>query len=220
MTQERRILNLNVKKTRMGTRVIVAFDRGDPIELDPEIVTSHRLRRDMAVDDALLETLGAEDERLRARRRLTRYLSLRVKSVAEARAYLEKAGFGEAVVESTIEDALQRELLDDRRFAERFIRTRLKTSPHGPLRLLVDLKAHGIDEKLAEDVLASQFDRDWQLETAEAVARKRMRRVRDKDARAAEKRLYDWLMRRGFDGDVAREVARRVAAAPDDEPMA
>jgi regulatory protein len=192
---------------------VIEFDDGESIEVDPEIIVAGRLKTGMTLAPEAIEQMRHEDDTLQARRKLIGYLSLRVKSVADARLYLQKSGFGESAIEAAIEIALERGLLDDRRFAERFVQTQLKTSSHGPWRLLADLVAHGIDQSIAEDVLAPQFDLEWQREAAAAVARKKLGKQRpneEMDRVDVIKKLYDYLQRQGYQHEVALEVADRV----------
>jgi len=204
-----RILRLQVLKKRSGERVAVELDDGSTVEVDPEIVVRWGLKSGTPISTDTIERLHYDDEILRARRRLIRYLSLRVKSVADARLYLEGAGFREAIITAAIADAVDRNLLDDRRFAECYVRTKLKTTIVGPLRLQSELTAHGLDPSLAERVVAPQFDRTWQLEAAGRLLRKQARTRSTGDDEGREKRLYEFLRRRGFEEDIARELAQR-----------
>ena len=210
MTPDRQITQLRVEKKRSGPRVIVEFDRGEGLELDPEIVVRSALKTGATVSAERVEALCREDEVLRARRRLTAYLALRVKSVADARLYLEKASFSESAIGAALADAGERGLLDDRRFAERYVRTKLKTSAVGPLRLLGELISHGIEPSLAKQVVQPQFELDRQREAAASLARKQLRKKTSEDDESNAKRIYDFLRRRGFEDEVAREVSERA----------
>ncbi|MBM3334591.1 RecX family transcriptional regulator [Candidatus Sumerlaeota bacterium] len=204
-----RILRLQVVKRRAGERVVVELDNGSTVEVDPEIVVRCGVKSGAAISAETVERLRYDDELLRARRRLTKYLSLRVKSVADARLYLERAGFRETIITAAIADTAERDLLDDQRFAERYVRTKLKTATVGPLRLVAELTAHGVDPSLAERVVAPQYDRAWQLRAAERLLRKRSQSRSGTDDEGSDKRLYEFLRRRGFEEDVARELAQR-----------
>jgi len=210
MTSEKHITQLRVVNKRGSRRVVVETDDGAVVELDPEIVVRHGIKSGAAVSDQEIETWQREDELLRARQRLTNYLALRVKSVADARLYLEKTGFSEAAVASAVAHAVERDLLDDRRFAERYMRTKIKTATVGPLRLVGELVSHGIEPSLAEQVVESEYGHDRQVETATKIATKRVKKGfgnTDKDKVAA---VHDLLTRRGFDDDVACKVAERA----------
>jgi len=211
MTVERQIAQLRVIRKRSGQRVVVEMDGGEAMEIDPEIVVRAALKTGALISEAMIEQLRREDELLRARRRLTAYLALRVKSVADARVYLEKAGFSESAITAAIENAAEHDLLDDRRFAERYVRTRLKTTRLGPLRLVAELISHGIEPSLAEEIVQPQFRRDWQIQAAQTLASKlRSERPKVRGGKSEAKPLYDALRRRGFEDDVAREVAERA----------
>ena len=214
MNPELRITQLKVTGKRAVKRVQVELSDGRTLELDPELVVAHSLRSGEAVAEEALEALAREDEALRARRRLTGYLALRVKSTADARFYLQRAGFSEPAIEAALAAAADRGLLDDRRFAESLVRTRLKVGgPQGPLRLLAELVAHGIENDLAESILAPQFDPEWQREAAEAAARKRLGKQRleeEMDRTDAIKKLYEYLKRQGYEYEIALEAADRA----------
>lgn len=208
MTAEAHIARLRVVKKRAGQRVVVELDNGEKLELDPEIVVGHGLKAGMPIPAERVADLCREDECHRARRRLIGYLALRVKSIADARSYLEKAGFGDEAIHDAIDHAIERDFLNDRCFAERLVRTRLKTSTVGPLRLLADLLSHGIDTAMAEEVLRPQFDPEWQRREAEKLAAKQTAAKPDTGPKRRNK-IFDMLQRRGFEAEIAREVAAR-----------
>jgi regulatory protein len=210
MTGEKRIVQLCVVRKRTGQRVVVEMEGGETFEIAPELVVSRGIKSGATLRDDIVEELQREDERIRARQRLTGYLALRVKSVADARLYLERAGFSDAAIAAAIAYAIERDLLDDCRFAERYVRTKIKTATAGPLRLVAELISHGIEQPLAESVVETEFDRDRQIEIAEKVATKRIKKGFGNTDKDKVEIVYDLLMQRGFDKEVAAEVAERV----------
>ena len=210
MTGEKHIVQLRVVRKRTGQRIAVEMDSGATFEIAPEIVVSRGIKTGAALRDEDIEQLLREDERIRAQQRLTGYLALRVKSVADARSYLERAGFGEAAVTAAIAHAIERDLLDDRRFCERYVRTKMKAATAGPLRLVAELVTHGIEPSLAESVVETEFDRDRQIAIAEKIAAKRLGKGFGNSDKDEVEVVYDLLMQRGFDDDVAAEVAERA----------
>lgn len=77
-----------------------------------------------------------------------------------------------------------------------------------------ELRAHGISDDDMADALEGHDDLEAALETA----RKRARALRSADETTKQRRIYDFLRRRGFADNVARRAAE--AALLDAEPAA
>ncbi len=191
--------------------VEVELDDGSALPLDPEIVVRFQLKTGLELSTDLLETLRKEDEKLRARRRLVRYLSVRKKTIREARRYLEKAGFTEQAVEHAVQAAVSLGLLDDRVFAAAYVRTSQKLAKKGPRALEHELMARGVDPAEASDVVERHCPPEQQHELARAAAQKRLASLEKEPQLGMRRRkLFEFLLRRGFDADMAQEVVREL----------
>ena len=118
--------------------------------------------------------------------------------------------------EPTTIDAVLDELqedgsLDDGRYAESWVRSRLRSHPEGRAHLVGGLRSRGIDAELAERAVAAVLDQESvsMLATARDLV-DRMTRRRP----LSPERIADRLYRRGF----SSEIVRRVVAAPGDGP--
>ncbi|MCX8036077.1 MAG: RecX family transcriptional regulator [Candidatus Sumerlaeia bacterium] len=215
-----RIVKLRVIRKRGRHRVCVELSSGESIEVAPEAAVGRHLKSGDELRAEEIETLRAEDETLRARQRLAQYLALRVKSVANARLYLEKAGFSERAINTALSDALANGLLDDHRFALRYVRTKRKVGGVGPLRLVHELIAHGVEPSLAEEIVRQELGSDQEQRAADVLARK----LAQKFAHAGEtadavRRICDSLRRRGFNDDIAYAAAERAVKDLPNNPM-
>ena len=76
-----------------------------------------------------------------------KYLTLKDRTVSEMQAYLDEKDFGEADVDATIARLQELGLLDDRRYAQRFVETRLASKPVSRRHLYEQMKGHGISEE-------------------------------------------------------------------------
>ncbi len=215
-----RIVKLRVMRKRGCQRVRVELGSGDSIEVAPEIAVGWQLKSGDELREQTVQALLAEDEALRARQRLARYLALRIKSVADARLHLEKARFSESAINSALADALAHGLLDDRRFAVRYVRTKRKIGGVGPLRLVHELTAQGIAPSLAEEIVQQELDLDQQRRAADALARKLARKTAGAgEAEDIVRRICDSLRRRGFEDDIAYAAAECAVKNRPIDPM-
>jgi regulatory protein len=220
-----------VKITRIETRpnadrVRVYLD-GDDVPA-AEIAVDLLLREGLAtgdeVSDGRLAELRRADEAYRGREAALALLAHRPRARAELRRRLRRKEFDDVVIEDVLAWLDDRGYVDDRAFAESFVRDRLRLKPSGRLRLLQELRRKGVDaataEAAVEAVMGEESATDVRLarEAAEAWARKNRRALRraagsKEDRLKARRRLYGHLARRGFTGDAVRNA---IAAILDD----
>lgn len=152
-----------------------------------------------------------------------RLLGTRARSVAEIRERLARRDFDEAEIENVIVRLQAHRVLDDREFAQEWVRSR--RGNRGAAALRQELARKGIDRELVDEVLDG-LGGSQQLDEATVLAAKRIAAASpallgDPDGRRKlEQRALAALARRGFDSETARDaVARAVAdAIADDRP--
>ncbi len=203
---------------RKTDRVTVVFDDDSALALDPEIVVRFQLKTQMSVDAQLVKQLRQADEILSARRRLVRYLTTRKKTSAEARQYLTRVGFSDYAIEQALAAARELGLLDDAAFAQAYVRTQKKVTRKGPRAIGHELRARGVSEDLAEAALDANYTPEQQAELARIVARKRLASLspQKRDAKLHQ-RLYQFLLRRGFDPEICSETLRELLGESPEE---
>jgi regulatory protein len=137
-------------------------------------------------------------------------LSRREHSARELRRKLIERGFIAEEVDAALQRLQSAGLQDDTRFAEALSRSRAN-SGRGPLRLRAELALHGLaDEVSTRAVEQAEDEQDWRSRALELAAR-RLRGAPLAELRD-QRRLADFLLRRGFPSDVVRAVVRELAA--------
>lgn len=148
--------------------------------------------------------------------RALRLLAYRARSAKEIRERLTRIGFTEVLVEDEVRRLARVGLLDDGAFAAGYAHHAVEVRRVGRRAITVELDRRGIAPAMVEQVTA-KLTPEAEEERALALARKRAARLRDVDVRKAYGRLSGFLFRRGFDGDVVRQVCRQVLAERVDE---
>jgi regulatory protein len=120
-------------------------------------------------------------------------------------AYLEKRGQPEDQVEAIILRLERAGLLDDKEFARYWVENRERFRPRGMHALRYELRSKGIDDETIEGALES-IDISA---SAYRAARRKAQQLGHLDRREFDRKLVEYLGRRGFNYDVAREVAER-----------
>ncbi len=165
---------------------------------DPETESSK-------VDDPLCSGQDPANDPALAFKKILRWVKVRDRSVKETRTRLLRDGFGCSAVDAAIEKAIDYRFLDDARFADTLIRSRLNQGKglDGAVR---ELQRHGISADtllpgFPEEYLA---DRPSQQDSAFALLCKKPPRA--KNARQA---AYAKLVRAGYPMALSAEVANR-----------
>ncbi len=124
---------------------------------------------------------------------------------------LMRRGFLEPVADAVRDRLIENRLLDDQRFAQRYVELR-RDSAVGRYALKRKLRAKGIEEETASDAL-EQLDDESQLAAAAELAKKLSKRYAALPGYEARAKLSQALARRGFSWDVVREAIEQ--ARPD-----
>ena len=96
---------------------------------------------------------------------------------------------------------------DDLRFACSLARSRV-AGGQGPVRIRAELASHGIADAIVEEALAALAqagDDDWLARARDLVRRRFGANLETLQAR---RKAADFLLRRGFEGDIVRAVTR------------
>ena len=206
-----RIESLTHRRVRgTGDIIEVRFDDGSLLELDAELAVRFRLATGVHLTGEERARLAAEQARLGARRRLVRHLSARRKTVREAQAYLERLGFPDDAVEAAVAAARELGLLDDARFAESLRRTHERVGRRGPRAIRHELLTRGVDPDTADTAVRPSCDPATQRINARRAAERRAASLRTEPPAKARQKLHAFLVRKGYDADIAAEVTREL----------
>ena len=138
-------------------------------------------------------------------------LSYKPRSLAEMRARLMEKDWAE---ESVVDQALARledlGYLNDEQFAANFANSRLTAKPIGRSRLRHDLRRKKLPSETIENALDEAYEQQSEEELIERAIGKRVRLKGAPATREEAKRLFDYLIRRGFGYDL---VLRKVREA-------
>jgi regulatory protein len=138
-----------------------------------------------------------------------RILNYRFNSEAELRRKLAAKKFENADIDAVIDRLRREKWLDDERFAEAFVRTRMRKKI-GRLRIRRELMAAGVDDETAALALRRNADADGEREALVAVARKRAARL-DPSSPEGRNKLTAYLLKQGYDGALIRDVLKEIA---------
>jgi regulatory protein len=191
----------------------VAFDSGAAVRLRSDDINALGLKPGVELDDTVGQQLRRQAERALASEIADRLLAVRLRSRKELVDRLQRRGISADVLAAVIADFERHGLVDDRRFAEAWVQTRLALQPSGRIRLRHELARKGVARDVITQVLGMTFGEQDEGALALAVARGRLRRYRGLPPDVIYRRLGGVLQRRGFSGGVVLRVLHEVLGA-------
>jgi regulatory protein len=168
-----------------------------------------RLRVGQILTDPDVERLRSLDVEQKAYDRALRFLAYRPRSEAEVRDRLERSGADQAVIEAVIERLKERGYLDDAEFARFWVEGRQRFSPRSAYALRQELRRKGLDD-VAVATAVSNLDAAASAYEAARPRALRLSSLAGGDPKLFRRKIGDFLLRRGFDYDVVREVVGRL----------
>jgi len=144
-----------------------------------------------------------------------RFLGARARTVREMERRLDACEFGEVEVYETVERLKELNLLDDKAYAEEFVRTRLNTKPVSRAHLRMQLLAHEIDPDALENALLLVGD-EQETRSAALIAEKYARQYAKLPEDERNELVLRRLMSRGYGYDAARAALSALTEEGDE----
>jgi len=179
-------------------------------ELDAGVALERGLVEGAAFSPEELDTARVAGERPVAMGRALNLLGYRARSEAEIRDRLRRYGYAEETIEVVVLRLEELGYLDDAEFAR--AKAREKARRYGPRRVSVELKKSGVGEALAREVVREEFAGRSEVEEARSAAE---RRYNGRGTDAEARRVYGFLVRRGYSAEVCAQVAREYREPPE-----
>lgn len=186
-------------------RVNVYLDGAFAFGLSATLAATH-LRRGQRLSDAEIAALRALDEQERAYEQVLRFLRYRPRSRAEVERYLKRKRFRDEIVTWVMTRLQEAGYLDDEAFARFWVENRQHFRPRSRRALSIELRQKGVERDIVQQVVGEQDDEAVAWQAVEARLSRWSRLSREQ----LQRKLSDFLTRRGFDHETVRAVYRRA----------
>lgn len=175
-----------------------------------EVALKHRLKKGLEVTVEMLQAVWRDEVVFKAKDAAVHYLSFRQRSKKEMVDYLSgKDLFDEEVVRMTVEWLLERGYINDNEFARHWVENRMRNRPRGKAMLQWELKQKGIESDYIAEALDEVVDDELELEGAIRLLQKKVGRKSLQFTFEEQRKLAQYLARRGFSTFVIKDALRR-----------
>lgn len=191
-------------------RAKVSVDGEFWAELDAAVAIERGLREGAVLSPEELGRARVAGERPLAMGRALNLLGYRARSTVELEDRLRRYGYAEETVGAVILRLREIGYLDDEEFARS--KAREKGRRYGPRRVSLELRRSGVGEGLAREVVREEFAGRSEVGEARSAA---ARRYNGRGSDAEARRVYGFLVRRGYSAEVCAQVAREYREPPE-----
>jgi len=200
-----------IKLGRSGSKVTITLSNLErPLIVSSETVYRYRLTDGVVITDAQLRQLQHESELYLCDNESARLLAMREHSIGELRSKLKRKEFTRNVIEDTIKKYRQRGLLDDAQYAYKLSQRLVKDRPCGKSYLTAYLQKRMISRSLAEQTVQMVLADSDEVERAHRALCKRWSRFGQFELEVARNKSYNYLARRGFSYDAAKQAFEKL----------
>ncbi|GGE45478.1 regulatory protein RecX [Pullulanibacillus camelliae] len=180
-------------------------EESQAMTIHEDLLVKHGLRKDLELSEKEFQQLVKLQEVNKIYLLAINYLSYRMRTEKELRDYLIKKEAVEPGISEVIQRLKEEKLVDDKQFAELFVRSRKRQSTKGPRLIAQELKNKGVsDSDMAPALQAYSFNEQYGNALRFAGQRSR---AKDKLSNLEKKnKIGQSLMQKGFEAAVVQEV--------------
>ena len=180
------------------------------------VVAKFKLREGMNLSADQIERIQQGEVRQECFDQAIKHLQRRLHSRAELRTKLMRREYGDALIDSVLDDLARLGYVDDARFAKTKALAAAQHKQHGRRRAFMELRKAGVESSVAGRAVEDVYEITDTLALARQLAQKQAPRLRKLDPLVARRRLVGMLQRRGFNYDEIRPVIDEVLGYSDD----
>ena len=138
-----------------------------------------------------------------------RLLAATSKSKKRLKQRLQEKGYPGEIIEGTLARLERDGILNDRNFALSVFQTFSNYRVSGKKRIAFEMQKRGVEGKLVEEILGS-YGPEEEREKATELAKIKFSRWQKLEPMTRRKKIYDFLIRRGFDFPLSRDIVERL----------
>lgn len=203
-----KITSIEVQKRNVN-RVNVYVDEAFNFACDAELIYKQGIQKDSIIDVEAIKEIVKEDEFIKCKNSALRTVEKTYKTEKELRDKLTEKGFEEDTIKRAIEFLKEYNLLNDEKYAEMYIKDRLRSQGRNKIKYALIRK--GVSEDILLDKL-SNIDTEDENDTAFKLAEKKYNILKKKesDKYKLSQKLFRFLLSKGYDYDCCNSIVRRL----------
>jgi regulatory protein len=201
------------KKNKERFNIYIDDEYG--FSVDISILIKYSLKKDMELDDALVDDILSSEKRISVYNYGISALSRYAKSEYELRLKMKNKGFELQLIDNAISTLKEQKYLDDERYCEMFINDKVNISKHGVRKIKEALYYKGIDKEIIEEKIKN-ISAESEEERAFILGEKKLSSIKENDTRKKMAKLSNYLISKGFEYETVNKTVRKLLNTDDD----
>jgi len=195
-------------------RVSIYLDDNYAFGVDLNIMIKYSLAKNMELEDDFIREILKAEEEINAYNYAISVLSRTAKSEKQLRQKMLDKGYDAQFIENAIIKLKKQKYIDDEAYSESFINSKINVSKDGKLKIKEALYNKGIDKQIIADKL-SEISNDEEIKRAYMLGTKKLRSIKEEDARKKRLKLTNYLINKGFEYSTVKKAVSKLQGSND-----
>lgn len=209
MSQLLRIISKITAQKRAKDRYNIFLDDEYAFSIDQDTFIKENIRKGKKLSEEDIERIQATENIQQAYLLAINFLSYRMRSIREMEQYLQKKEIAPHTIDLIIERLVKEKNLDNRAFAESFVKDRVLLTSKGPTVIKQELYEKGIAGSIIDDAL-QHYSKEEQFDKVYKFVQREVKKQTKHPHKKRMEQIRLTLMRRGFTNDIISAVLAEV----------
>lgn len=176
----------------------VFLDTGEVVDVYEDVIVKNNLLFKKEINQELLNKINIENNYQEAYNQAIKYIAIRLRSIEEVKIYLEKKKYSKDIIDKTIQRLINNKILDDKVFANAFIKDKLNFTQKGKYKLKAELAKVKVSNDIINECLNEIEDELW-LDRIDKIITKYLNTNKKYSDNVLKNKLYIYLVNLGYD---------------------
>ena len=195
-----------VAKKNSSNCFINFYNVEEPLIISMDLVLKYKLKKELFIESEKIQKILDEQNKIDAKQTSYNYAAYKPRTEFEVRKKLISKKFSEQNIELAIKFLREFDMIDDKKYAENYVRNYFVRKSSGKTKLINDLISKGIDRSLANKIVIAHYPNDKHQEIIKSATEKKLRTISYKPVDKQKKSLESYLLRQGFDWNSIKSV--------------
>jgi regulatory protein len=208
------VVNLKRKK-RTKEWYLIYLNDGREILSYIDFIVKFKVKVGKQLTEEQIKEMKSESEVILAKEIAYRFISYKPRTLKEVSDKLKAKGFQSDLVSKVVEELKNYGFINDLEYARNFVLNRSRSKTLGEIALRRELLSKGISSEIVDEVLSERENLIDEFEIALDLAQGKLKQIkslkkRKKGRDEYKRRIYEFLLRRGFKFETINRVMREV----------
>lgn len=186
-------------------RLNIYLDDSFAFGIDINIMIKYSLSKNMELEEEFIDEILKAEEEINVYNYALSVLSRNAKSEKQLRDKMQEKGYDRQFIDSAIIRLKQQKYLDDERYSEMLISSKISISKYGKRKIKETLYERGINREIIDEKLSQISDED-ELERACNLGAKKIRTLKEEDTLKKSIKLSNYLINKGFEFSIVKKA--------------